>query len=46
MLHNEEVEKEINRTLEEPLQITKIIKFCTPKEIQKMIQDLKARKAP
>jgi hypothetical protein len=31
--HNEEFEKEINRTLEEPLQITKPTKFFTPREI-------------
>jgi hypothetical protein len=34
MSHNEELEKEINRPLEEPLQITNQIKFFTPKVIK------------
>jgi hypothetical protein len=45
--HNEEFEKGINRMLEEQLQITKPIKFFTPKEIRKIIQaDLNAMNAP
>jgi hypothetical protein len=47
MSQNEDFEKEINRTLEGPLQIIEPIKFFVPKEIQKIIQeDLNARKAP
>jgi hypothetical protein len=40
MSHNEEFEKESNRTLEKPLQITTQIKFFTPKEIQKILKKI------
>jgi hypothetical protein len=44
---NEDLETEINKALKEPLQIRQPIKFCTPKEIQNIIQeDLNPRKAP
>jgi hypothetical protein len=41
---NEGFETEINRTLEDLLQLMKPIKFFTPKEIKTIIQDLNPRK--
>jgi hypothetical protein len=44
---NEAFEAEINKTLEEPLQITQPVYFLAPKESQNIIQgDLDPRKAP
>jgi hypothetical protein len=47
MPQNQAFETEINKALEEPLQIIQPIQFCTHREIQKIIQGaLSPRKAP
>jgi hypothetical protein len=44
---NEDLGKEINKALKEPIQITQPMKFLAPKEIQNIIQeDLNPSKAP